>query len=841
MQHSLKRWRAGLAVLCLLLLPCVAQAQETYYKLTGYVTDATTGEALIGVAIRLPKGGGGTTTNNYGYYTLTLKGGAPTKVQFNYIGYTTREVELTLEADQLYNVQLEPIAELLDEVTVTASYTTEVETMETGRVKIRGEDIRRAPSLMGEQDLVKYLQLLPGVARGSEGFSGPIVRGGNVDENLYLLDGNPLYNVHHLLGLFSTFNADALKSASFYKGSFPARFGGRLSSVLDVRTKDGDMQEYHGTLSVGLISSKLHLEGPIWKGKTSFSLALRRTYLDLLMRPFINRANKERNDEQYRQPGDHGESIPSYYFYDINAKINHRFSDRDRLYLAFYLGQDRFSIQDNESRWVEEPRFTPPSPGAQPGEVLAPKPPAEQKVRVNNNIFGGIYWGNLLASIGWNHIFTPQLFSNTTFYYSHYNSDIITRFQNSREVEGKVVPEPSLDLQINSGIEDFGVRSDFEWRPSNQHFLRFGLDAILHRFRPTMERVELKHIPEEYSEMKGLLKGKKGEVISSQEYALYAEDEWQIMPKLSMNLGVRGALLRVEGQTYLSLEPRTSLRYSLLPSLSLKGSYAEMSQAVHLLQSTAISLPTDLWVPVTARIKPMRARQAVLGLYWEQGGYEASVEGYYKWLQNQIAYRDGAPMHLSESNWQDRVAAGKGRAYGAELLLRKGRGKLTGWIAYTLSWSDRIYPGGEINNGKRFYDKYDNRHRLNLVAQYAFGKRFDISASWVLSNGNRMTIPTGTKSNMQGERREYVSSRNNFELPLYHRLDLSLNFYRYGQKGQQHIWNISVYNAYMHHNSFLVDTELETQRRGDELIERQKITSVALFPIIPSISYTFKF
>ncbi len=805
----------------------LASAQEQRSLLTGYVTDGETGESLIGVTVQIVGTTTGTTTNNYGYYTLSLPSSGEQVVRFSYIGYAPVEIRISSMGDSSRNIRLTPDDQLLQGVTVMGSHTTELETLETGRVKIRGEDIHKVPSLFGEQDLVKYIQLLPGVAQGTEGFSGPIVRGGNVDENLYLLDGNPLYNAHHLLGLFSTFNTDAVKTANFYKGSFPARFGGRLSSVLDVRTKDGDMQEYHGTFSVGLISSRLHVEGPIWRDRTSLSISLRRTYIDLVAKPFVDLQNKK--EREANPQGNYDEVKPSYYFYDINAKVNHKFSDRDRLYLSFYLGEDRFSVRNKSTyTYKSGPLGT---------------------TRLHEDIHLRSNWGNGLISLGWNHLYGPTLFSNTTLYYGQYKSRVLTDMRSEEMRDGKVTTDPQVNFALNSGIKDLGLRSDFEYRPANKHYIRFGLDGIAHRFSPSAEKIEVTNISEEtLPQTDRLAKSNKDETIRSHEVALYAEDEMTLTPSLSANIGARASLLRVESRTYLSLEPRLSLHYKIIPSVSAKASYAEMSQSVHLLQSTAISLPTDLWVPVTARIKPMRSHQAVLGLYWEQGGYEASLEGYYKYMHHQIAYRDGAPMYLSDSNWQERVAMGNGQSYGMELLLRKNAGKITGWLSYTLSWSNRLFPGGEVNNGKPFPDKYDNRHKINIVGQYSFGKHADLSAAWIMSSGNRMTIPTGIKKNMQGEEVEYVTSRNNFQMPLYHRLDLSANFYRTTKKGHRHIWNISVYNAYMHHNPLLINTSLEYHEmmqqapdNGQTSTVRQKITSIALFPIIPSVSYTYKF
>lgn len=805
-------------VLSLLFLPLIGLAQQPSVQLSGYVFDADTKEALIGVTIQNLGDKSGTVTNNYGYYTLTVPANQEVRLRISYIGFEPIEQSIEIGASTRQNFELTEAIESLDEVVVLGSHTTELRTLETGRIKLTGDDIRKAPTFMGENDLIKYVQLLPGVAQGSEGFSGPIVRGGGSDENLYLLDGNPLYNVTHLGGLFSTFNSDAIKSVNFYKGSFPARFGGRLSSVLDVRQKDGDMQEYHGTFSIGLIASKLHFEGPIWKNRTSFSISARRTYIDLISKPIIVLANKKSREE-----GSGDEITPSYNFHDINARINHIFGDKDRVFLSFYLGNDMLSSYDKYSY---------------------------SQINYENNqetMYQDIYdfsmkWGNMLVSLGWNHIFSPKFFANTTLYYGQYLSKI---WLENEELYGpdasKMQSMYKLNQRLNSGIQDFGLRSDFEWRPNNQHFARFGIDAIAHRFRPMTQ--EAKVAGDAATEIDpSMLSKERGSTITSQELALYAEDEIRLHDRFSANLGARGSFLHVEGKQFWSLEPRVSANYAIQPTLSLKASYAEMSQYVHLLQATAVSLPTDLWVPVTSKLRPMRSRQAVLGLYWEDKGYEASLEGYYKWIHNQLAYRDGAKLYFSEVDWQERVAQGEGRAYGAELMFRKTRGNLTGWIAYTLSWSDRIFPGGEVNNGIRFWDKYDNRHKVNIVANWRINRKVELSGAWIFSSGNHMTLETENYLNISGQKRPFISERNNYQMPPYHRLDLSANFYRFGKKGQEHIWNASIYNTYMNHNPFLiVEGENNQINVEGKRINKRTYRSISLFPIIPSVSYTYKF
>lgn len=799
-------------LLCALLcmwLPLVAHAQTV--TISGYVTDATSGETLIGANVYTKDGKRGTASNNFGFYSLKVPYGE-VHLRVNYVGYLLMDTTMVVRKDTHLNIKLREASTVLGEVTIVGDRQSEVKGMETGRIKMNMDDLSRTPVIFGETDLIKYAQLLPGVARGQEGFSGLIVRGGNQDENLYLVDGNPMYNINHLFGLFSVFNPDAIKTSNLYKGSFPARFGGRLSSVLDVRMKDGDMEKFSGTVSIGLISSRLNLEGPIKKGKTSYNISLRRTYLDLLMKTgfyFANKSSREKAERAY------SEDMPGYHFYDANVKVNHKFDDRNRVFLSLYMGDD---VLDFKSK-----------------EFYRHNDVSEHVLRQESD--ARARWGSKLASLGWTHVFTPNLFANTNLYYGEYASSIraLDR-QYDRTDQGTTELSLGFEYDIKSGIRDFGIRSDFDWTPSNSHYVRFGTNLIRHIFRPNVETREIsgKMINDQ---MKESVKATDKAPIHANELSLYAEDEIRLSERLSTNIGVHASIIGVEGKRYYSLQPRLSARYAFLPNLSAKISYAEMSQYVHLLQTTMISLPTDMWVPVTKKIRPMLSRQTSAGLYWDNGTYEASMEGYYKSLNHLIAYRDGASVFVTDIDWQDRVATGSGRAYGLEWLLKKTRGRFTGWVAYTLSWADRLFEGGEVNRGKRFPDKYDNRHKLNIVGMYRLSKNVELSAAWIFSSGNHMTLQQETYIDINHETKPFINQRNNYSLPDYHRLDLGLNIYRPKKNGNMGIWNISVYNAYMQHNSFMIN--LDDATKGEQV--RNVIHSVSAFPIIPSISYTYKF
>ncbi|MDO4770951.1 TonB-dependent receptor [Porphyromonas sp.] len=795
-----------------MLLSCLtfwASAQTA--TISGYITDATSKETLIGANIYDISSNAGTSSNNFGFYSIKVPIGE-VHLRFNYVGYVVKDTTLFVEKSTRLNIELSEASTALSEVMIVGNRQSEVKGMDTGRIKMSMEDLNRTPAILGEADLIKYAQLLPGVARGQEGFSGLIVRGGGQDENLYLIDGNPMYNVNHLFGLFSAFNPDAIKTSTLYKGSFPARFGGRLSSVLDVRMKDGDMEKFSGTASIGLVSSRLNLEGPIKKGKTSYNISLRRTYLDLLMKAayhFSNKSAKESASNYYSQ------EMPGYYFYDANFKLNHKFDDRNRVFLSLYMGNDVLDFQSKDYQTTE---------GGY-SHFLTAETSSLAK------------WGSKLASLGWTHVFSSNLFANTNLYYGEYAASIAANDHNYQlSKSGQSELTLGFEYDITSGIRDFGVRSDFDWTPSNKHYVRFGANLIRHNFRPNIETRNLSGVDIK-KEDKGLAKSTKGEPISANELSLYAEDEIQWSDRFSTNIGLHASVINVEGKTYYSAQPRLSARYEILPNLSAKASYAEMNQYVHLLQTTVISLPTDMWVPVTKKVRPMHSRQTALGLYWDNGAYEVSMEGYYKSLNNLIAYKDGATAFLSEIDWQERVAAGTGRAYGFEWLLRKSQGKFTGWIAYTLSWTDRLFKNGEVNRGRRFPDKYDNRHKLNIVGMYRLGKNVELSAAWTYSSGNRMTIQQEQYIDIDHHVNSFIDQRNNYALPAYHRLDLGLNIYRPKKNGNMGIWNISVYNAYMQHNSFMVS--LDEMPAGPR--SRAVIRSVSVFPIIPSVSYTYKF
>lgn len=634
------------------------------FTISGYVTDGTSSETLIGANILESRQQQGTTTNPYGFYSITLPAGE-TELSFSYLGYTTRQYRLELSKDTLINVLMQDNNQLEEVVIVSDKAEAGITATQMGAQEIPIAQIKNTPSILGEADVMKTIQLMPGVQAGVEGSAGLYVRGGGPDQNLILLDGVPVYNVDHLFGFFSVFTPEAVKKVTLFKSSFPARFGGRLSSVVDVRSNDGDMKKYHGTLSVGLLSSKIQLEGPIIRDKTSFNISARRSYIDLIAKPFMPKDDKI-----------------SYYFYDINAKINHKFSDRSRLFLNFYNGKDSyyFKTTDSSSSMYKD------------------------KMSLN--------WGNTIATARWNYIFNQKLFSNTTVAYNKYRMDAnSTVYTKTNLIES--ISESNYHSNYHSGICDWSYLIDFDYNPTPAHHIKFGAGYLHHDFRPEVATSKIQEKEDGITKQDTLYNSISNSTIQAHEVSAYIEDNFDIGSRLRMNVGLHLSMFRVQRRNYFSAQPRVSARYQLTRHTVLKASYTKMSQYIHLLSSTPISMPTDLWVPVTSKIKPMQAHQYSLGSYYTGlTGWEFSVEGYYKQMRNVLEYKEGVSFLGSSSGWENKVEMGKGRSMGIEFMAQKTTGKTTGWIAYTLAKSDRKFAIGGINNGERFPYKYDRRHNL---------------------------------------------------------------------------------------------------------------------------------
>ena len=812
-------------IVLLLLLPLVAAGQK--YTISGTVSDTKSGETLIGATVVDSRSGKGTVTNPYGRFSLTLpRGEVELKVQ--YVGYEPQHFAFTLDKNRQLSVRLVPSLQL-DEVTITAERVGDSRSSQMSATEMTVEKIKSVPVMFGEADIIKALQLMPGVQSGSEGNSGMYVRGGGPDENLFLLDGVPLYNVSHLGGFFSAFNTDAVKNVTLYKGSFPARFGGRLSSVVDITQNNGNDQELHGNVSVGLISAKLNLEGPIVKEKTTFSVSARRTYAELIMIPTImaiNNATKESSTGSTE--ANNAKVDAGYYFYDINAKVTHKFSDRSRLYGSFYWGKDKVHGKINTVTSLNE----------------------DMRMGMGNQ------WGNLVGALRWNYELTPKTFLNAQISYTQYNNIIIGSIEKSATNEGGSPSTVTGDY--HSGIQDLTARLDFDYLPHPSHVIKYGAALTRHWFSPEVANASVDYY--DSIQMNGAFKMDSSIAsakVMANEMTAYVEDDWSVSDAVKLNLGLHASGFQVDDVFYPSLQPRVSGRVMLAEGFSLKAGYAWMKQYVHLLSTTGISMPTDLWVPVTAKVKPMESHQVAAGVFYSLGAIaDFSVEAYYKKMNNLIEYKDGATFFGSSENWESLVVAGEGYSYGIELLAQRDFGKLTGWVAYTWSRTMRHFDreGQVLNGGKEFPAKYDRRHDLSIVLSYKISPTIDASVTWVFSTGNTATLATKrypvasddpddyNRSSRQYPQLSHIEGRNNYRLPNYHRLDLGINFHRkfkpWGRIAAPHrTISVSIYNVYNRQNPYMVYRSADYTYRGYPTA----FVQLSLFPFLPSAAYTLYF
>ncbi|HEY1055790.1 MAG TPA: TonB-dependent receptor, partial [Emticicia sp.] len=623
---------------------------------------------------------------------------------------------------------------------------------------------------------------------------------------LIILDDAIVYNANHLFGFFSTFNGDALKSVELTKGGFPARYGGRLSSVIDLNMKEGNKEKLHGEGGIGLISSRLTLEGPIKKGKSSFLISGRRTYLDVIARPFI----KAQAESDSKENG-------GYYFYDLNAKLNYDFGRKDKVYLSGYFGQDRFYADSENSSETNE---------------------------------SNLNWGNITATARWNHLFNEKLFANTSFILSRYQFGIGSFYRD------KVQSSEDYTLKYNSRINDIGIKSDFDYFPDHRHSVRMGIAATRHRFIPSAIVLQ--------SNQANL--DKEATPIDVLESGIYGEDVWKVTDKFKMNVGMRLSYFLAQQRNYIRPEPRFSAALKLAENLSAKASYAEMNQFVHLLSNTGIGLPTDLWVPTTKRVAPQNSKQVAAGIAKDFPKHDLTltVEGYYKVMNNILAYKEGSTflnldgLGAQEVNWEDNVTAGKGWSYGGEFLLQRKVGRFSGWVGYTLSWTQWQFP--ELNGGKKFFPKYDRRHDISVVGIYELSPRITLSGTWVYGTGNALTLPIANydaytdrfnnnrrnptfldRIQWSSQRVNEYGEKNSFRAEAYHRLDFGIQFHK-KLKHHERTWEFSLYNAYNRRNPFFYDLSTEITANTTSGTETKTVLKkYSLFPIVPAFSYNFKF
>ena len=779
---------------------CFAQ-QPGRVTVSGLITDYASDETLIGAGVTA--GDNGAESNNFGCYSLTLPRSADTvAVTYSYVGYEPQIHRFRALKDTVLNIRLVSGA-ALSEAVVTAQQETGISATKMSAIEVPLQIVKSAPALFGESDVIKTIQLLPGVQGGLEGFSGIYVRGGGPDENLLLLDGIPVYNAEHMLGIFSMFQPEAIKKMTLIKGAFPARYGGRISSIVDVRTNDGNLYETSGNIGISMLADKFHLEGPLWKGKTSYSISARGMHTAFL-KPMLKALKFDGN----------------YYFYDLDAKLTHWVNERNRLYLNVYNGMDNLHYKH-----AEKQQYTLPN----------------SPVQSTNNASMGMRWGNTVAALRWNHILSGQLFSNTTLAYNRYRFVTVTDLLMEERQGNTVMDKNYYSFDYRSGMRDWVLKTDLDYFPSTRHKLHFGGSYTLHRFIP-----ETSSIARQVNDAATQVDTSWRSSILVQighEFSLYAEDEIQLSDALALNPGVHASLFNTQGKSYWALEPRMSAKWAFAQGWSTKAAYSRMSQYVHLLSSSQMSLPIDLWVPITRNIAPEVSSQYSLGLYYGGiRGWEFSLEAYFKDMDNVVEYKDGVSFFLNSVGWENKVETGRGRAMGIELFVEKTMGKTTGWLGYTLSKSDRIFP--TINAGKSFPFRYDRRHNINLVLNHRFSKKFDMSTTWTYASGGVTTLGERTvaMSSPTGEvyEAEHVPSRNNFRLPASHTLNLGFNLHKPHYRGES-VWNLSIYNAYNHMNPNFVVKDTDSFFRGDEYVMRAKLVKLTILPIFPSIGYTRSF
>jgi hypothetical protein len=782
----------GALISLLLLLTCSASQSQTRYTISGYIKDSLSRETLIGASITVKSQGKGVSSNQYGFYSITLPEGNYTLVT-SFVGYLSSEINVELNRNMDLDIATISRSSLSQEIVISSKRRdANVKNAQMGQIDLSMNKIRSLPVIFGEVDPLKSLQLLPGVRNAGEGNSGLYVRGGGPDQNLILLDDAVVYNPGHLFGFFSVFNGDAIKNVTLIKGGMPAQYGGRLSSVVDIAMKDGNMEEYQVEGGIGTVASRISIQGPVVKDKASFMVSGRRTYIDALVKPFVPKTSSF--------------SGSGYYFYDMNAKFNYKFSNKDRLYFSGYFGRDVFDFKNSE-----------------------------------RSINISIPWGNTTTSVRWNHVFNRKLFVNTTAVYNDYKFDF-----------GAV--QDNFSVNLKSGIRDLTLKSDFDYYLSTDHKLKFGAQYTFHRFTPSVVSGNQDTV---------LFEPNNAQTKYAREVGIYIQDDWELSEKFKLNYGFRVSGFQQVGaytdyirdadgnkldstvygsgdnvKTYGGFEPRVTARYAFNDATSIKASITRNIQYIHLVTNAGSSLPTDVWVPSTLRVKPQLGWQYAVGMFrnFSDNMFETSVELYYKTMQNQIEYREGYTPSFRDP--EEEFVFGNGWSYGSEFYINKSRGKLTGWIGYTLSWTWRKFP--QLNAGEKFPAKYDRRHDLSVVGIYELSKKWKLSGVFVYATGNTITLPERFYL-IEGVLAQQFSALNQYRLNSYHRLDFSATYVPKpnSTKKFRSSWVFSVYNIYSRMNPYFIYIDQEGSVADNTLQVQAK--QVSLFPIIPSVTWNFKF
>ena len=760
-------------ILFVFLLCCIQTIKAQKITISGYIKDSQTGESLTGVMVYNTNSKSGTACNLYGFYSLSVPLVDTLGLVFSSMGYQTQIKKITTKEDFMLNISMEAKLSQMKEVVVNANRNNNnVQKPQMGVIDIPIQQIKTLPAIAGERDLMKVVQLLPGVQSGQEGTTGFFVRGGSADQNLVQLDEATIYNPNHLFGLFSTFNINAIKNVQLTKGGFPANYGGRLSSILAVQMKEGNSQKFSGAGGIGLLSSNLTLEGPIIKDKSSFIISARRSYADLIVRPFLPKSGNK----------------TLYYFYDVNAKVNYKFNNKNRLFLSVFTGLDNAEYT-----------------GA-------------------NALNYGINFGNKTATLRYNHQFNSKLFSNTSLIYNDYHLSLST-------IQNKYI------AQVYSGITDINSKTDFDYYPNNKNKIKFGLNYSYSIFSPASVSAKISKtgkittikpdsIPHQYSSL----------------VAFYAKDEITFNDRWSADIGLRIPVFIKTNSQYTFIEPRATLKFSLNDETSIKAAYTEMNQFIHLVPSSTASLPTDIWISSSNYVKPQKSRQYALGVFknFKENAIETSIEFYFKDMRNQVLFKEGTQPLIS-NDINQLLVFGSGNSYGAEFFVKKNFGKLTGSIAYTLSKTTQQFDS--LNYGNSFPFTYDKRHNLNIVASYEKNKKWTYSAAFIFTSGGAFTLPVGKIPVFSGGTLydgiylDYTN-RNNYRYRPYNRLDVSAIYHKNRKifgKVYESEWVFSIYNLYSRRNPYFI--VLST----DPVTKAPKATEVSLLPIIPSVSFNFKF
>ena len=809
----MKKMLSRFLFILFLLFPALLFSQKNV-TVRGYIYENTSKEAMQGATIYCVEYDAIAHSNQYGFYALTLPPTDSVTLLFHFPGIDIDTIKIPFLQDTTLSWILS-MDKILSSVTVSAKKQASEEA-QMSTISISTAEVKQLPALLGEKDVFKTLMLMPGVQSASEGNSGIIVRGGSPDQNLIILDEATIYNANHLLGFFSIFNGDAVRSVELIKGGFPARYGGRLSSIINVTMKEGNKNEYHGEGGIGILSSHVVVEGPIVKDKSSFMISGRRTYFDLLSMPIMMILIPEIST--------------GYFFHDFNAKFNYDFGEKDKLFVSGFWGMDKFHMKAKDNFM---------------GEKTVSK--------------AGASWQNGTASLRWNHIFGKNIFSNLSFVFNDYTMSIFAEEKNSRDF---------LKMNLNSGIRDYMLKYDITLNLNAVHTFYMGAAFTLHKASPSI--FTLKASTE--------LDRKEKTVLFGGESALYFEDQINIKNRFKINPGIRLVMFNTTGKSYFMAEPRLNMSYNIKKNFAVKASYALMHQYMLLLGNTSIGMPTDLWIPVTKNIRPQRSQQVALGFVYDlpKQGLEFTLEGYYKKMDRIVGMKEGTNLLLfdimdefwgledSKSDWENSITSGQGWAYGAEFMVRKKAGKFTGWVAYTLSWVQHQFD--ELNFGKKYFARYDRRHDVAIVLMYSPTKKINLSLSWVFATGNAVTLPDhfqsygnvgqflngyynqnyATNTNMFTQMESY-GEKNNLRMEPFHHLDIGVQFIKpHKKKKFESIFEVSIYNVYNNKNAFYYYVENNYDVYVDEYgVVGDKTTAtlkkVSIFPIIPSFTYHFKF